>query len=162
MSELTLLIIKLGFLVLLWAFVLIVARVMRTDVYGVRAKAPKPARVPAAAKPPKSAKTPKPSKPVKSAASAMVITEGPLAGTSLLLGQAPVTIGRAPDNTLVIDDDYVSSHHARVYLANGGWVVEDLGSTNGTFVGQSRLAKPVSVLPGARIRLGRTVLELRK
>ena len=58
MSELTLLIIKLGFLVLLWAFVLIVARVMRTDVYGVRAKAPKPARVPAAAKPPKSAKTP--------------------------------------------------------------------------------------------------------
>ena len=92
----------------------------------------------------------------------LVVTQGSLQGTVLPLGSAPVTIGRAADNTLVVDDDYASSHHARLYQTEGRWIVEDVGSTNGTWIERNRITGPTLLEPGAPLRVGRTIFELRK
>jgi len=75
---------------------------------------------------------------------------------------ASVTIGRAPECELRIDDTYASQQHARVFGKGGSWYVEDLGSTNGTYVNEQRLAAPAMLTTGDRIRVGTTVLELRR
>jgi FHA domain-containing protein len=75
---------------------------------------------------------------------------------------ASTVVGRAPECDLLIDDTYASQQHARVFGKNGAWYVEDLGSTNGTYVNDQKLAAPAMVQPGDRIRVGTTVLELRR
>jgi len=75
---------------------------------------------------------------------------------------AAVTIGRAPECELRIDDTYASQQHARVFGKAGSWYVEDLGSTNGTYVNEQRLAAPAMLTAGDRIRVGTTVVELRR
>lgn len=170
MSELTLTLMRLGLLVLLWFFVFSIVGVLRSDLYGTRisrrtGRAQRKAR--AAPRPPEP-KTPTPSgRPARGAPSApvvpttLVVTEGRLAGTSLPLRQSGVLIGRNPECTLVLDDDFASGRHARLSPQHGGWVVEDLGSTNGTHLDGTRLtgAQPVTV--GSHLQIGRTVLELR-
>ena len=92
----------------------------------------------------------------------LVVTSGPLSGTVIPLGSAPITIGRAPDSTLVIDDEYASARHARLFQHEGQWVAEDLGSTNGTWIGKTRLTAPTVLQMGQSLRVGQTVIELRK
>ena len=92
----------------------------------------------------------------------LVVTEGPLTGTVIPLNTAQVTIGRAPDSTIVIDDDYASSRHARVYPSEGAWVVEDLGSTNGTWIDRTRITTPTVLPVGVPLRVGRTTLQLQR
>ena len=93
----------------------------------------------------------------------LVVTEGPLTGTSLPLRSSGILIGRNPECALVLDDDYASGRHCRILPdpARDGWLVEDLGSTNGTFIGRDKLtgSRPVEV--GTTLRIGKTVLELR-
>jgi pSer/pThr/pTyr-binding forkhead associated (FHA) protein len=155
-SELTLTVIRLGFLAVLWALVLTVAGVMRSDLFGPRVNQP------AAAPRAKAAKAQKPPKGKRGTPRVLVVTEGSLAGTRITLGEQPLTIGRAPDSTLVLDDDYVSTRHARLSSRPAGWVVEDLGSTNGTYLGRAKVAGPTDVPLGTPIRVGKTSLELRK
>jgi pSer/pThr/pTyr-binding forkhead associated (FHA) protein len=76
--------------------------------------------------------------------------------------EAGLTVGRAPECELRLDDTYASSQHARIFGKNGSWYVEDLGSTNGTYVNEQKLAAPAMLQPGDRIRVGATVLELRR
>jgi pSer/pThr/pTyr-binding forkhead associated (FHA) protein len=92
-----------------------------------------------------------------------VVVGGSLAGTTVnVTSGQQVTMGRAHDSTIVLDDDYASSRHARLYPdASGQWIVEDLGSTNGTFLGQTKLNAPTVAQIGVPIRIGKTVLELR-
>lgn len=161
MSELTLTVIRLGFLAVLWAFVLVVAGVMRTDLFGQRVSGGR-TRTKAAPKPTKQAKPPKPAKAKRGTPRTLYVSEGSLQGTSVNLAGGALTIGRSPECTLVIDDDYASSHHARIYPHNDGWVVEDLGSTNGTYLQNKRVTGPTVVRVGMPIRIGKTVLELRK
>ncbi len=72
---------------------------------------------------------------------------------------APITLGRAPDNTIVISDSTVSSRHARLYLQGTQWYIQDLGSTNGTFVNNMRVTQhPVRI--GDQIRLGAIVIQV--
>ena len=73
----------------------------------------------------------------------------------------PILIGRADDSTLVLTDDFASSRHARLTNRTGQWYVEDLGSTNGTYLDQQRVQGPLLIAPGQPIRIGQTVLELR-
>ncbi|HYY11378.1 MAG TPA: FHA domain-containing protein [Kineosporiaceae bacterium] len=167
MSELTLTLLRLGFLALLWLLVLSILAVLRRDLFGTRVvrRAPRPAAgpgagVPAPAQPAAGRRQRAPEAP--RGLRTLVVTEGSLRGTTLTLGQAPVLIGRAPECTLVLDDDFASARHARIAPADGGWVVEDLGSTNGTFVGSARLTDPVRLEAGVPVRVGRTVLELRR
>ena len=73
-----------------------------------------------------------------------------------------MVVGRAPECDLRIEDTYASQQHARLFGKNGAWFVEDLGSTNGTFVNDQKLAAPAMVQVGDKIRVGTTVLELRR
>jgi pSer/pThr/pTyr-binding forkhead associated (FHA) protein len=161
MSELTLTIIRLGFLAVLWLFILTAVSVMRSDLFGrriaPRAAAPRPAPPPA--RPPQPAK---PAKGRRGMPSVLVVTQGALSGTSVRLGETPVTLGRAQDSTIVLDDDYVSSQHARLYPSDGQWLVEDMGSTNGTYLDRQKVNGPTPVKIGVPIRIGKTVVELRK
>jgi pSer/pThr/pTyr-binding forkhead associated (FHA) protein len=162
MSELTLTIIRLGFLAVLWLFVLTTVSVMRSDLFGRRAAARAPqSRAPArpVGRPPKAAK---PAKGRRGAPSVLVVTQGALSGTSVRLGETPVTLGRSHDSTIVLDDDYVSTRHAKVYPRDGQWLVEDLGSTNGTYLDRTKVNGPTPVQIGVPIRVGKTVVELRK
>lgn len=176
MSELTLTLLRLGYLALLWLLVLSVVGVLRRDLFGTQvtrrstpgtpptgAPAAAPARKPFGrgrdrTEPPRAAEPPqRPAGP-----RSLVVTEGSLQGTSIVLGQAPILIGRAPECTIVIEDDYVSARHARFSLQEDRWVLEDLGSTNGTFLGRTKVEAPTPVEPGTPVRIGRTVLELRR
>jgi hypothetical protein len=162
MSELTLTLLRLGFLALLWLLVLSILGVLRRDVFGTRIerRTPRPAGAapgpaPGFARRPRAPET-------RPSLRTLVVTAGSLRGTTLTLGQAPVLIGRAPESTLVLDDDYASARHARIYPQDGEWFAEDLGSTNGTFIGPDRLTQPVRLEAGVPVRVGRTVLELRR
>jgi hypothetical protein len=154
-SELTLTVIKLGFLAVLWLLILSVTSAMRADLFGVRpTKPPKESR--AAAKP---GRPPRPSRGVPTRA---VIIDGPDKDRAVALERAPVTFGRGPECTMPLADEYVSTQHARLVLHENQWYVEDLGSTNGTYIGNERLTRPMPVGAKSRVRLGKTVLELRK
>ncbi|WP_084962679.1 FHA domain-containing protein FhaB/FipA [Thermoactinospora rubra] len=155
MSELTLLLIRLAFLAVLWFFVIAAVGVIRTDLFGSRTA---PATAPRkAAKPSRPAAKPKKGEPRQ-----LVVTGGPLQGTTITLSESPITIGRAADATLVVNDDYASSRHARLFPQDGQWIVEDLGSTNGTYLDRSKVTRPTPVPLGVPIRVGKTVIELRK
>ncbi len=161
MSELALTLVRLGFLTLLWTFVLVTVLALRRDLRQPAEARPtgrerRPARAP---KPPKPAKV---AKQQKVKGSKLVVIEGPLNGTIVPLGTAQITIGRAPDSTLIIDDDYASSRHARIYPSEGSWVVEDLGSTNGTWIDRTRITSPTVLPVGAPLRVGRTTLQIQK
>ena len=154
-------------LVLMWGLILAAIVAVRSDFAGRRARtaAPRtpakaPAKAPASARP---APAPKASKSRKgSSARNVAITAGPLAGTTIPLGEQPITIGRADSSTLVVSDDYVSTHHARLVPRGDAWVLEDLGSTNGTYLDRTKVTAPTPVPVGVPIRIGKTTLELRK
>jgi pSer/pThr/pTyr-binding forkhead associated (FHA) protein len=156
MSALTLLLIRLAFLAILWLFVIAAVGVVRTDMFGVAG---------AGRKVRNRQRQPKPAKPARSArgeAHRLLVTAGALAGTSLGLTDQQITVGRANDATLVLNDDYASSRHARLFPQDGQWIVEDLGSTNGTYLDRQKVTQPTPVPVGVPIRIGKTVLELRR
>ncbi len=157
MSELTLTLIKVGFLALLWMFVLSSVSVIRSDMYGERVD---PRRAAAA---PKQAKAPKRSaKKKRGAPTQLVISEGTNAGVSVPLEGAPILLGRGADATIRLDDDYVSTRHARFVPHGDDWYIEDLGSTNGTYIGSQRITTPMVVAIGVQVRVGKTIAELKK
>ena len=167
MSELTLTVIRLGFLAVLWMFVLTAVSVMRSDLFGRRVtgrQATRPGgRASAPAQPPRRPeKPPTPARGRRGVPSALVVTQGALSGTTVRLGDQPVTLGRSQESTIVLDDDYVSGRHARFYPRDGQWVVEDLGSTNGTYLDRTKVTAPTPVKIGVPVRIGKTVVELRK
>lgn len=165
MTEFALTLLRLAFLGALWLFIIITIVALRRDLMQPREARPatssRPPKAPRPAKPPKPAKAAKPAKHAK-AGPALVVTEGPLAQTVIPLGTAQITLGRAPDSTLVIDDDYASSRHARLYPGDDGWIVEDLGSTNGTWIDRTRITSPTVLPPGVPLRIGRTTLQLKR
>ena len=160
MSELTLTVVRLGLLVMLWLFVFSIVGVLRGDLYGTRIvqRSGGRSRI----------------KPVSNAApihrptrsrrgpTALTVVDGALLGTTIPLKESGVLLGRNPECTLVLDDEYASGRHARVYADGGGWFVEDLGSTNGTYLAGARLTGPRPLAEGAQLRIGTTVLELRR
>ncbi|GAA4162588.1 hypothetical protein GCM10022286_21680 [Gryllotalpicola daejeonensis] len=220
-SSLTLLLLRIAFLIVLWVFVFVIVYALRGDLFGTRAKklpdagasaqashAPRtppsasapaspPAASPAAAFP----STPKPppvpfepeelgsdnesplaglaidrtgSVPVVPTAngkrthatvftaSKLVITGGPRAGVEYELTSEPLTIGRSSESGLVIRDDYTSTHHARLMLWNNEWMLQDLDSTNGTYLDGERVTAPTQVPLDTPIKVGMTTFELRR
>jgi pSer/pThr/pTyr-binding forkhead associated (FHA) protein len=167
MSELTLTVMRLGFLAVLWLFIIVAVQVIRSDLFGTRVTQ-RAARRGGGERPPARQQAPRqqnrPSgRQRRGAPTKLVVAEGSLAGTTVTLQGQTITLGRAHDSTIVLDDDYASSRHARIYPdRDGQWIVEDLGSTNGTYLERSRLTTPTPIPLGAPIRIGKTVIELRK
>lgn len=161
MSELALTLLRFGFLALLWVFVIATVIVLRRDLRAPR-DVGTAASVAVATGPAQRGWRRRDSKTTRGQATRLVVVEGELAGTVVPLGQAPVTIGRAADATLVLEDDYVSSRHSRLFLSDGRWLVEDLDSTNGTWIGKTRVTAATEVPLGEPVRIGRTTIELRK
>lgn len=166
MSELTIVALRLGFVLALWVFVVVVLLVLRNDLFGTTvvtrsSKDPRREQRPSA-DPSHPAKVPTGRTEAAAIATSLLVTAGPLRGTSLTLGSTPILIGRAPECTLVLDDDYASNRHARVFPRDGEWMVEDLGSTNGTLLSDRRIEGAVPFRPGAQVRIGRTEIELRR
>ena len=180
MSELTLLVLRLGFLLLLWFFVFVIVYALRSDLFGQRARRLPAAAGPAAAAFPSAppvgrAKAAAPTEPVSqqsarpapphpgdSTPRRLVITSGPREGLEIELPAEQLTIGRSSESGLVIRDDYTSTHHARLMLWNDQWVIQDLDSTNGTFLAGSRVMLPTPVPAGTPVTIGTTSFELRR
>jgi pSer/pThr/pTyr-binding forkhead associated (FHA) protein len=161
MNALTLTLIKIAFLAVLWLFVIAAVGVVCTDLFGPtrrRARKTRPQR-PAPPPAPPRRSSPRVS---RSAPHQMVVTGGSLAGTTIDLADSQITIGRADDATLMLTDDYASTRHARLFPQDGQWLVEDLGSTNGTYLDRQKVTRPTPVPVGVPIRIGKTVLELRR
>ncbi|WP_055589495.1 FHA domain-containing protein FhaB/FipA [Peterkaempfera griseoplana] len=169
MSELTLTVMRLGFLAVLWLFVIVAVQVIRSDLFGTRVtqRAARRTAAPGSSQAARQQSArPQPqqqSRQRRGAPTQLVVVQGSLAGTTVALQGQTITLGRAHDSTIVLDDDYASSRHARIYPDQSGqWIVEDLGSTNGTYLDRQRLTAPAPLQPGMPIRIGRTVIELRK
>ena len=161
MSELTLVLIRFAYLAILWIFVLAAISVIRSDMFGARVareggRAER--RAAKAAGKPRS----KPAKPRRGTPTAVAIVEGGNKGEVISLDGAPLLIGRGNDAAIRLDDDYVSTRHARIGASGDQWYVEDLGSTNGTYVGNSRITQPTAISLGTQVRIGKSILELRK
>src|ERR1700759_3324365 len=162
MNALTLTLIRVAFLAVLWLFVIAAIGVVRTALLGtVAAKARRGRNQPAPA-PMQQPKPPRPARPGRGTPRFLVVTEGALSGVSIDLTDQQITMGRANDATLVLNDDYASTYHARIFPQDGQWFVEDLGSTNGTYLDRQKVARPTPVPVGVPIRIGKTVLELRR
>jgi predicted component of type VI protein secretion system len=87
----------------------------------------------------------------------LVMQEGPDLGQRSELEKNSVLIGRDPASDIVVDDVEVSRRHARLIAQSGGYTIEDLGSTNGTFVNEKRIRTITPLQPGANIRLGELI-----
>lgn len=180
MSELTYLILKFGFLALMWVFVFVVVYALRSDLFGqsVRrlvapARAEDPVGSPAAFDT-VPAGAPIVAGPVRSTsgidlgdrdsreARRLVITAGAKEGLEIDLPEEQLTIGRSSDAGLIIRDDYTSSHHARLLKWPNGWVVQDLDSTNGTFLDGARVHTPTYIPLHTPVTIGTTTFELRR
>jgi pSer/pThr/pTyr-binding forkhead associated (FHA) protein len=148
--ELVLQLTRAGFLALLWIFVLFSLRVVRSDLYGA-------AGLRALVAPGRSTARGGRGR----AARQLLVTQGALTGTRISLDSRPILIGRADDSTLVLDDDYASTRHARIAPQGDDWYVEDLGSTNGTYRDRAKVSGPTRVPLGVPVRIGKTVIELR-
>ncbi len=164
MNALTLTLIRLAFLAVLWLFVIAAVGVVRTDLFGPSGTSRRSGRKrqQPRSRPAPPAKPPRAGRASRTAPQQLLVTAGDRAGTSMGLTDQQITIGRANDATLVLADDYASSRHARLFPQDGQWIVEDLGSTNGTYLDRQKVTQPTPVPVGVPIRIGKTVLELRR
>ena len=157
MSELTLFLIRFAYLAILWIFVLSAVSVIRSDMFGARVPETARGATPARGKGKAKAPTKRRGSPTH-----LIVIEGDNTGARAELSEAPLLIGRGSDAAIKLDDDYVSTRHARVAASGDEWFVEDLGSTNGTYVGTVRITQPTTIGLGIQVRIGKTILELRK
>lgn len=158
MSELGLTFLRLGYLVLLWVLIFVALGILRHDLFGVVVTPRGRGRSGSRNKEPRAQRRKR--EKTKPVPTRLIISEGPLAGTTMPLGSTAIIVGRSPACTLVLNDDYASAQHARFYPADGGWVVEDLGSTNGTVVNGERISTPIALTAELPVRIGQTVIEL--
>ena len=135
-------------MVLLYLFFLRVLRAVWTEV-----------RTPRVIEPKRSSERPSRRSREPKTASLLVIEPPDLAGRGFPLAEE-VTVGRAAGCHITLDDTYASQIHARVFSRDGQWMVEDLGSTNGTYLNREKVAAPMILRRGDRLQVGGTVLEL--
>lgn len=177
MSELALWIVRTGFLAVLWIFIFAIISVIRSDLFGQKvvnkvasAKAPKVVSAPSTPNTLTGAIGGLASASVSNSpavvdanvvATKLVITEGDRKGHTVRLDRREITIGRSEDSDLIIDDEYASTHHAKLVQVNNDWLIQDLNSTNGTFLSGSRVGTPAVVKPNTPVRIGKTTFELK-
>ena len=153
MPPFVLTVLQILFLVLLYFFIYRAIRSVTADLRArsQSAAAPRSARSEA----PRAAKARPPRTLV------LLNEKGGKAGSYQLDGEQ-LQIGRADACQIKLSDTYASQFHARIYRRDGGWYVEDLGSTNGTYLNQRRITSPAELRAGDRLRIGKTNMELRR
>ncbi len=187
MSELTLMILRIGFLLLLWLFIFSIVYALRSDLFGApvrklpstgdqaanRQGAPPVPATPVVAAAAAQGAAPPVNPPITPSGGALpsaggsasprvlVITSGSAAGTSLPLDDSVITIGRSNDSTLAIVDEYTSTYHAKLARSGDRWLLTDLDSTNGTKLNGSRVSGTVLVPTFTPVTIGTTTFELR-
>lgn len=173
MSELALFIVRAGFLLVLWLFILSIVSIIRADLFTDRVFSQVVEKnLPTALSSPTTGITnvgdfsaaPGSASVVSamsSVSTTLVVIDGPLQGTEMVLDRKEIRIGRAPNSDFVIDDDYASSQHAKLQRNDDGWTIQDLNSTNGTYVDGQRIGAPVLVKAEMQVRIGKTIFELR-
>lgn len=151
MSDLIIAAIRIAFLGLLWLFILSVANVVRTDMFGRRVSAASLTAIPADRGR---------GKHRSKAPTRFAITAGPQQGTSVPV-EPTINLGRAADSTLLLDDDYASARHAQLVQKDAAtWLISDLNSTNGTYVNGKLVTEPTRVTVGDVVRIGKTLMRL--
>lgn len=152
MPDLVLDLLKYVFLAILWIFI---ARAVRAVVMELR---PASSAGPSTAAP----AVPRSSRKNRAPRKAVVVEGDGVRGKSFDL-QGELLIGRSERCHVVIPaDSYVSQVHARIFARDENFMIEDLGSTNGTYLNRRRITAPTEVQRGDRVKIGKTVLELRK
>ena len=139
---------KFLFLALLYLFIARAVRVIYLDLVGPRVPKPQQRSArPAGRKrgQPKSVSVSEPEKPVR---------------TFSLNGE--LTFGRSDSCTVQLNDTYVSTLHARLFAKDNTWFVEDLGSTNGTYLNRVKVTSPSPIAVGDEVRVGKTIVEIRR
>jgi pSer/pThr/pTyr-binding forkhead associated (FHA) protein len=160
-SELALFLVRTGFLVLLWIFIFSIISVIRADLFGQKVVSRvAQANVPAVFSSPAVTATSTTQAP-ELKATKLVVTAGDKVGTEIALAGRQLTIGRAGDSDLIVDDEYASTHHAKLVFINGDWLIQDLDSTNGTFLDGQKVSTPLPVGMNTQVRVGQTTFELR-
>jgi pSer/pThr/pTyr-binding forkhead associated (FHA) protein len=161
LPEQLLTILKLCLLALLYLFFLRVIRAVWVEVGGPRLRsASRTAHTaPPPGPPPRTAGRGKRKGPGAGGPALVVVAPPEQEGRCYPLGEE-LTVGRAAGCQVTLDDTYVSQIHARVFVRDGQVYVEDLGSTNGTYLNRTKVAGPMLVGPGDRLQVGSTVLEL--
>ena len=160
MSELALFLVRTGFLILLWVFIFSIIAVIRADLFGQKVVSKvAEAAIPAVFSAPQVSGVE--TKGAEISATKLVITEGEKAGGEIALSGRQLTIGRAGDSDLIVDDEYASTHHAKLVFINGDWMIQDLDSTNGTFLDGQKVTTPQTVPLNTQVRVGQTTFELR-
>ena len=160
MPEQLLTILKLCLLALLYLFFLRVVRAVWVEVNGPRLRRERPPAEPSEPDPRKSAKAAaKARKAAKGGPVLVVVAPPEQQGHTYPLGDE-ITVGRAAGCQVTLEDSYVSQIHARVFARDGQIYVEDLGSTNGTYLNRRKVAGPMLVSRGDRVQVGSTVMEL--
>lgn len=160
MSELALFLVRTGFLALLWIFIFSIISVIRADLFGQKVVS----KVASANLPNAfitNSTLASGSKPTDQKATKLVVTAGEKIGTEIALAGRQLTIGRAGDSDLIVDDEYTSTHHAKLVYINGEWLIQDLDSTNGTLLDGKKVATTQVVPMNTQVRVGQTSFELR-
>ncbi len=151
MPPLVLTILKVVFLALLYLFIARAVRVIYLDLVGPRVPKARAQQ-----------STPAPPRKRRGQPKSLVVTEAEGAARTYPIATDPLSIGRADGCQVVLADTYASQMHARVFPKDGSWFVEDLGSTNGTYLNRAKVTAPSEVGPGDEIRIGKTTLEFRR
>lgn len=153
MSAALLATLKFVFLALMWLFILFVTNVIRTDLFGRRVTTAELSSDADAV-----VSTPSFTPPL------LTVTSGRSAGAHLVLPSIgkQVTLGRAAGADMVLDDDYASGQHAKIWSDDEGYIIDDLKSTNGTFVNDEKIARPTRFGPDDVVRIGRTHLQMER
>ena len=151
---------KFGFLAVLYLFLLWVVRSAMRDLarYGGSAAAAEPVEVPGPAVRDRGSSN---LRPGVSPRLQVVAAMGHEPGTTFDVADG-ATFGRSDGADIRVEDPFASSAHARIFERGGFMHVEDLGSTNGTYLGTQRITQPAPIGLGAQVRIGKTILELRK
>lgn len=152
MPQLVLTVLKYLFLVLLYLFLARAVRVIYLDLVGPRVPRPAAQKTPTADAAKRKRQSPR----------TLVVTEADGEPQTFPMNDEALTIGRGSTCEVVLSDNYASQFHARVFPHNGSWFVEDLGSTNGTYLNRVKVSSPSPLAAGDQIRIGKTTLEARR
>jgi pSer/pThr/pTyr-binding forkhead associated (FHA) protein len=145
MTDLSFVIARIAVVVAIWLFIFLCIALIRRDVFGSHLN------------PRKNRSSRDDQRPTS-----LRVVSGQLTGTVIPLSGVDILIGREPGSSLTFSDDFVSAKHARIFTNQKVWFIEDLQSTNGTFVNSKKISKVTELAVGDKIKIGRSTMRVEK